>query len=73
MVPAVLSQLVLGLALLGVGLWARRSVDRLVPAHLDQDERRRRRRMMLRGAWACQVCAFVVIAMPIGLFLFGAR
>ncbi|MGH3451301.1 MAG: hypothetical protein ACRDQW_11375, partial [Haloechinothrix sp.] len=47
----------LAVALVPIGLWARRNADSLVPALLDESAERGRQRVIRRGGAACLTVA----------------
>lgn len=53
MLLAVLAQVALAAALVGLGLWGRRAAGRLPAGSLPHEERVRRARVLHRGATAC--------------------
>lgn len=59
----------IGALLVAIGNWGRRSVHRVVPAHLDAQERHRRGRVIVRGSWTCQFVGLFVIVMVVGVAL----
>lgn len=49
--------LLMAVALVAMGIWARRNAPLLVSAHLDSGERRKRQRVLRRGGTTCLVAA----------------